>query len=488
LAIYCEDVTLNRVTAIEILLLVLVANITLFLPQVFNYPYSEIPDFFAHLGRSASILQTGHVSPQYPTSYLTFPSIFILAVQLSLVTGGGLLLPGLLVPAILCSIYAMLVYLIIKSLVGDTKIAFFGGFIAIVTDVAATNIIFFAPGYLNWMLILLAEFIAWKILLSQNKVSPKTFLLLFIVTIAIATGDPIYSVGYILALMFLMIILLIKYRSMSKLVNLYKVLLISVFPSLMYYLFSSKWLIFQLPALFRPFLNNMFDNFLFSAGLPSSSAASSLDAWLRIASLTSRIVYFFIGITGIATIFLLIAKGRIQKNNRFTLPASIALATILSGAIFFGIGEGYSSLAGRFQQFSYLYLSCFSILAIYLCLSKIVRSNYRMKKYLKFFTPVLMFILILAYVPIHLDSSSVGENSFYASKFYVNEGVVVYTPVYNPPIMAVVGFFTGSDLLSGPTPYYNNLPINITENYHIDFNQRVNIVYSNGGEIMEVLP
>lgn len=159
-----------RSRILQVVILVAIANAILFLPQMVNYPYSEIPYFYAHLGRSVSIIQNDSIQIQYPTSYLNFPNLFVLLVQISLSTDGGLLLSGALLPFILVTLYALIAYQIIMVLSEDSQIAFVGALVSIVTN-AAINVVFVSPGYLNWMLVLVAEYLTWKFLLSVNEPS-----------------------------------------------------------------------------------------------------------------------------------------------------------------------------------------------------------------------------------------------------------------------------------------------------------------------------
>lgn len=458
-----------------------------------NYPYSEIPDFYAHLGRATSIIQTGSVKLQYNTSYLNFPNLFVLLVQLDSVTGGGLFLAGAILPAVFATLYALLVYMIITMLSENTRVAFVASFVAIATN-AAINVIFAAPGYLNWVLVLVAEYLTWRLLFADHDKSSKTLILLLLVSVAIATGDPIYSLGYILTLLFLFSLVVLTCRTRQTLKRLYEVILISFLPSAIYYLYLSNWMIAQLPDHLGPFLHNVFSNFLFTAKVPSQAGVSTFfSEWLSTAYLTSRIVYLIVGVSSVAVIlWILVLKRSRYANSKQTLAASVALAATLSGAIFFGIGEEVASFAGRFQQFAYLYLSMFSVCGFMYFIKKAAQLRYHKvnHKVLKVTGVCMMVLVVFMYLPIHFHFASVGELAVYSSKYYVDRGIEGYTPVYRPAIMAALGLFTGQDWLSGPALHpYNRQPLNITTSDSTNaFYYRVDVVYNNGGDLMEISP
>lgn len=466
---------------------------TLFFPQMINYPYSEIPDFYAHLGRATSIIQTGSVNLQYPTSYLNFPNLFVLLVQLDSVTGGGLLLAGAILPAIFTTLYALLVYLIITMLSGNTRVAFVAGFVAIATN-AAMNVIFAAPGYLNWVLVLVAEYLTWRFLFAGPDTSSRPLIPLLLLSVAIATGDPIYSLGFIIMLLFLFSLVVLGSRTRQTSGRLFRVILISFLPSAIYYLYLSNWMIAQLPGFLGPFLHNAFGNFFLTANVPSLVGVSTFfGEWLSTAYLTSRIVYFVVGVSSMAVIFwILVLKRSRHADSRQTLVASVTLAATLSGAIFFGIGEGLSSFGGRFQQFAYLYLSLFSVYGFLYLMKNVVRLRHLKVNYkiIKVTGICVMILVVFMYLPIHFHSASVGELAVYSSKYYVDRGIEGYTPVYRPAIMGAVGLFTGQDWLTGPAPPpHNRQPVNITALYSTNASYYgVNVIYNNGGDLMEISP
>lgn len=460
-----------------------------------NYPYSEIPDFYAHLGQATSIIQIGSVKLQFPTSYLNFPNLFVLLVQLDSVTGGGLLLAGAILPAIFTTLYALLVYMIITMLSENTRVAFVASFVAITTN-AAINVIFTAPGYLNWVLVLGAEYLTWRFLFADHDKSSRPLVPLLLLSVAIATGDPIYSIGYIITLLFLFSLVVLSSRTRQTLGRLYKVILISFLPSAVYYLYLSNWMIAQLPGFLGPFLHNAFSNFFFTAKVPSQGGVSTFfSEWLSTAYLTARIVYLIVGVSSVAVIlWILVLKRSKYAHGKQTLAASVALAAALSGAIFFGIGEEQyaASLAGRFQLFAYLYLSLFSVYGFMYFIKKAARLQHHKvnHKVLKVTGVCMMVLVVFMYLPIHFQFASVGELAVYSSKYYVDRGIEGYTPVYRPAILAVVGFFTGQDWFAGVPPPHNRQSLNITamsDSTNASY-YRMNVIYNNGGELMEISP
>jgi hypothetical protein len=190
-----------------------------------------------------------------------------------------------------------------------------------------------------------------------------------------------------------------------------------------------------------------------------------------------------------------VLKRSRYANSKQTLAASVALAAALSGAIFFGIGEegaGAGSFAGRFELFAYLYLSLFSVYGFMYLIKKAARlRHFKVNhKVLKVTGVCIMVLVAFMYLPIHFPSASVGERAVYASKYYVDYGIEGYTPVYRPAIIAAVMLFTGQDWFSAPAVHpYNRQPLNITTSDSTNASYYgVNVIYNNGGDLMEVSP
>lgn len=281
----------------------------------------------------------------------------------------------------------------------------------------------------------------------------------------------------------LLVAILIIDRTQQTLRRMHKIILICGLPSLIYYLYISRWVVSEIPKFVLPFFRNLFSNFIYNTKIPTSAYGTFFNQWLREAYLTSRIVYFLVGIVGVASIsYILIVRRPKYAKSRLAFSATIALSTTLSGIIFFGFGEGIASFSGRFQQFSYIYLSMFAVYPL-IKLARNIKVNRPWMP--KLMAACLIMSTVLLYLPIHFQFAAVGELPFYSTKFYFERGTDVYTPVYRPEIMGVLGFFTGHDWLSGPPGYLNNLPLNLTTVNSAHDWSKMNILYSNGEEVME---
>lgn len=468
---------MNRLGLLAAFALVVLSLSTLTLYPLVGYPYHEIPDFFAHVGLARSVLNNGVVIPTGSGGYLSFPNLFIFVAELSLLTGAGLLVAAALVSVMFGIMYALMIFLILRLLSGNSVIASVGGFLAIATN-ASIPFIFFAPAYMNYTILLLVDYLTWRLVREDRRITVLTLPIVLSV-LALATGDPIYSA--VLVIQIVTLLVLLYSGKWTRNVARRLVLPFSGFslPIFAYYVYTGNWIVpyafSYLPHFFSLALSNLF---MTLPAQPAAPGSAVFQLWLGVAFWVSRLFYVVIGGTAMLILFRnLVIKGR--KLGKVEMAVnSIVFSVVLAAVPYLGVGVGVlGSAVGRFVQVSYPYMCLLFASALFS--SRILNPFSKRRLYSSAIITILVLAVVLTYLPLHLLSHNIENKQLvYSAGFFTSYTGGRGRLVYFLPVTAAVQFFTGLELVAGPPPPNLQGPIvNITSAFVPVGAQEVDIVY-----------
>lgn len=476
---------LDRYSLLAVSILIVLSLSTLTIYPLVGYPYHEIPDFFAHLGLARAVLNSGAVNPAGSGSYLFFPSLFVLIAQLSVLTGSTLLDCAALLSVMLGVLITLMIFMILRLLSRSVTIAFVGCFIAIATN-AAVDFIFPSPGYLNFTVLLFANFLTWKFVLEDRRalafVAP-----LVVLALSLAAGDPTYSAVYVIQLTILLAVMSL-YRSTRDISTRVVVPFVAfLLPVVVYYVYIGYWIIPLFYSFSSDFLSRVLSNlFVASSEQIAGPGSAVFQLWLGLTFWVSRFVYALVGGVTVLLLFrnLILKKRTLCKSS--LLVNMIVLSTVLASLPYFAIGSGVLGLdVGRFVQVSYPYMS---LMLAFILVSSRVPSSFRKHRILSLSVAVILGLaVVLAYLPIHvIDHDFENRQLVYSAEFFALQTGGHGRLVYSLPATAVVQFITGLELVGGPPPPSLTGPLGNLTTIQQSRPQVTDIVYSTESIVLEV--
>lgn len=428
------------------------------LPRLADFPYYQIPDFWADLGRSSVITNNGAVILPYAQSYLTFPHFFILEAQLSEVLGLPLPITGGVLELVFGLLYPVILFSLFQGLFHDKKVTTAAVFLSLVTNAAITSL-YAIPSFLGYMFYLILMYFTWTLVYSGKK-QMATGICAGVFGLALAVGDPFYSFSCI-AVGLTMLVLFSMSRNRVIARRLMRLLALTMIPTLAYALYLGSWTIASIPGMLSDFLRRAFETVLFQAtnsGVGTSNP-SLISDYLSASLFISKIVYVFVGTVSVIAIVSLI-KRRQRRNAMGKTAAMFVLAIALSTLWLFGIGgTGYTALGGRFLQLSYPFLV---VIAMYWLIPKLLALDWTAGKKGRLMMLVLVGLLVVAFAPVHVTAQSPVTRQISDSALFITEhNGGIYSPIYELRLFSALEFYTGQPWIAGPghpgAPLYNNL-------------------------------
>lgn len=486
-----EDKSMTSVTqldrygllAVSILIVLSLSTLTIY-PLV-GYPYHEIPDFFAQLGLARAVLHNGAVNPAGSGSYLFFPGLFVLIAQLTLLTGSTLLDCAALLSVVLGVLITLMIFMILRLLSRSVTIAFVGGFIAIATN-AAVDFIFPSPGYLNFTILLFANFLTWKFVLEDRR-ALTLVLPIVVLAFSLASGDPTYSAVYVIQLIILLAVVSLYGSTRDISARVVVPFVAFLLPVVAYYVYIGYWIIPLFFSFSRDFLSRVLSNlFVASSAQIVGPGSAVFQLWFGLTFWVSRFMYALVGGMTVLLLFRnLVLKRRTLGKSRL-LVNMIVLSTVLASLPYFAIGSGVLGLdVGRFVQVSYPYMSL--MLAFILVRSR-APNGFRKHRILSLSLVVILGLaMVLAYLPIHvIDHNLENRPLVYSAEFFTLQTGGQGRLAYSLPATAVVQFITGLELVGGPPPPSLTGPFGNLTTVQQSRPQVTDIVYSTESIVLEV--
>jgi len=468
--------------------------------RLIDFPYSESPDTFQHLGTAHRVLIEGRIPASTEFEYLSFPVFFVSADQLSLLTSGDLLMAGSMLTFFFTFLYVMVLYLIFLEVSGNSKLAFFSVLFGMVTNAQFTDI-FPTPYHYSLVVMLTLHLLLLKTLTHGPIIRTRKHIAVTTMLLASLTlGDPAYTVSFAISAVALMVLVRIKQHSRVKTTRIIaEICVISLTFAAGYYIYSNArtWLIPSFYQATRSFpslvLSNVHRAFLRAKG---QGITGLLGYWLQIAYVTSRIVYVFVGSLGI----IIIVRALFSRNNAVTNRpigySLFVLATSIPSALGFGIGSdlaapGSTSAFARFGEYTYLYL--FFLVAYTLCLKprKLPISIFKPRLILPV-TVTLLVLLATIYAPLHLplplSEGQVGRDAVYAAQFLVSHYSAGQSIAYDESFLLVVQFYSARswrEFMPGVTFLRFSPQYPWQSSLESKLNDIVNIIYANEASHLE---